>query len=127
VTAADTIYHKVKQLAEKKPVIIYMDSMAASGGYYIACAGKEIYANQTTLTGSIGVIMSGLNYEQLFDKVGLRSMTFTSGKFKDVMSGSRTMTEEEQALIHGLVMDIYERFLTVVKEGRTQIPEAELR
>jgi len=127
VTAADTIYNEVKKLAAKKPVIIYMDGMAASGGYYIACAGREIWANETTLTGSIGVIMSGLNYSQLFEKVGLQSMTFTSGKFKDVMSGTRAMTPDEQALINGLVMDMYERFLVVVKGARKDIPDAELR
>lgn len=127
VTAADTLYHQVSLLAKEKPVLVYMDSVAASGGYYIACAADEIFANQTTLTGSIGVIISTMNYEDLFGKVGLRSMVFTSGKFKDTLSGNRTMREDEKALVQDLVSQIYERFLEVVMESRTEIPEAKLR
>ena len=127
VTASDVLYHHVKKASKKKPVIVYMDSMAASGGYYIACGAKEIYANETTLTGSIGVIISTINYNQLFEKLGLESMVFTSGKFKDSMSGGRPMREDEKELVQGLVDDIYERFLKVVKEARPQIPDAQLR
>ncbi len=127
VTAADTLYHHVSQLAKEKPVLVYMDSMAASGGYYIACGAQEIYANQTTLTGSIGVIISTMNYADLIDKVGLRFEVFTSGKFKDTLSGSRSMREDEKALIQDMVSQIYERFLEVVMQSRSDIPEAKLR
>jgi len=127
VTASDTLYYEVSKVAEEKPVIVYMDSVAASGGYYIACGADEIYANNTTLTGSIGVIISTMNYEDLFGKVGLRSMVFTSGKFKDTLSGNRTMREEEKELVQGLVNQMYERFLAVVMSSRTEIPEAKLR
>lgn len=127
VTASDVLYNHVKKTAAKKPVVIYMDSVAASGGYYAACGGTEIMANYTTMTGSIGVIISTLNYETLFDKLGVDSVVFTSGKFKDTMSGSRPMREDEQKMVQGMVDQIYERFLTVVKEARTEIPESELR
>jgi protease-4 len=127
VTAADTIHHHVKKTAAVKPVVIYMDSMAASGGYYVACAGNEIIANRTTMTGSIGVIISTMSYHTLFTKLGLESVVFTSGKFKDTLSGSRAMRPEEKELIQGMVNQTYERFLEVVKEGRPKVPEEKLR
>ena len=65
VTASDVLYNAVRKTAEVKPVVVYMDSMAASGGYYIACGGSHIMANETTITGSIGVIIQTLNYEEL--------------------------------------------------------------
>src|SRR5436190_22472104 len=71
VTASDAIYNWVVKTRARKPVIVYMDSLAASGGYYVACGGQYLMANETTITGSIGVIIQTLNYEQLFNKVGL--------------------------------------------------------
>ncbi|MEM1297362.1 MAG: signal peptide peptidase SppA, partial [Verrucomicrobiota bacterium] len=127
VTASDVLYNHVKKAAAKKPVVIYMDSVAASGGYYAACGGTEIMANHTTMTGSIGVIISTLNYQSLFDKLGVDSVVFTSGEFKDTMSGTRPMREDERKMVQGMVDQIYERFLTVVKDARTDIPEEELR
>jgi protease-4 len=127
VTAADTIYHHVKKTAAVKPVVVYMDSMAASGGFYVACAANEIIANRTTMTGSIGVIISTMSYHTLFTKLGLESVVFTSGKFKDTLSGSRAMRPEEKELIQGMVNQTYERFLEVVKEGRPKVPEDKLR
>jgi protease-4 len=127
VTAADTIHHHVKLTAEVKPVVVYMDSMAASGGYYVACAANEIIANRTTMTGSIGVIISTMSYHTLFTKLGLESVVFTSGKFKDTLSGSRPMRPEEQELIQSMVNQTYERFLEVVKAGRPKVPEDKLR
>ncbi len=127
VTASDVLYNHVKKTSDKKPVVVYMDSVAASGGYYAACGATEIMANHTTMTGSIGVIISTLNYELLFDKLGVDSVVFTSGEFKDTLSGSRPMREEERAMIQGMVNQIYERFLSVVKGARKDIPERELR
>src|SRR4029077_18305393 len=83
VTAADQIYNAVVKARAKKPVVIYMESLAASGGYYISCGGRFLMANETTITGSIGVIIQTLNYEQLLNKIGLASVVFKSGKFKD--------------------------------------------
>lgn len=118
VTASDTIYHAVQKLNEEKPVVVYMDSIAASGGYYVACAADEIVANETTLTGSIGVIIQTLNYVDLFDKVGLAAESFTSGDFKDTLSGARPMRSDEKAYVQGLVMQMYDRFAEVVSGGR---------
>jgi protease-4 len=96
-----------------------MDSLAASGGYYIACGGKFLMANETTITGSIGVIIQTLNYEQLFNKIGLASVVFKSGKFKDILNGARPMTPEERDLIQRFVMETYDKFLGVVSKERS--------
>ena len=127
VTASDVLYNHVRKTSKKKPVVIYMDSVAASGGYYAACGGTEIMANHTTMTGSIGVIISTINYQTLFNKLGVDPIVFTSGEFKDTLSGSRPMRDDEKAMVQGMVDQIYERFLTVVKNARTEIPEEELR
>ena len=75
-------------------------------------------ANETTITGSIGVIIQTLNYEQLFNKVGLASVVFKSGKFKDILSGTRPVTPEERELIQSFVMKTYEKFLGIVARER---------
>lgn len=118
VTASDMIYNWVVKTRAKKPVIVYMDSVAASGGYYIACGGKHLMANETTITGSIGVIIQTLNYEQLFNKVGLASVTFKSGKFKDMLNGARPITPEEREYIQNFVMKTYDKFLSIVARER---------
>lgn len=120
VTASDVIYNAVRQVRDKskKPVIIYMDSVAASGGYYVACAGSHIIANETTLTGSIGVIIETLNYQQLMGKIGIDTVVFKSGKMKDMLSGSRTMTDQEKEYVQGLVMETYDKFVGIVATER---------
>ena len=126
VTASDQIYNAVTKARARKPVVIYMDSLAASGGYYIACGGKYLMANETTITGSIGVIIQTLNYEQLFNKVGLASVVFKSGKFKDILNGARPMTPEERELIQRFVMETYDKFLSIVSKERN-LPSDMLR
>ena len=118
VTASDIIYNWVVKTRAKKPVIVYMDSLAASGGYYVACGGKYLMANETTITGSIGVIIQTLNYEQLFNKVGLASVVFKSGKFKDMLSGTRPVTPEEREYIQSFIMKTYDKFLGIVARER---------
>lgn len=118
VTASDVIYNWVVKTRAKKPVIVYMDSLAASGGYYVACGGQYLMANETTITGSIGVIIQTLNYEQLFNKVGLASVVFKSGKFKDMLSGTRPVTPEEREYVQSFVMKTYEKFLGIVARER---------
>ena len=131
VTASDTIYNALKKVRDggygkKKPIVIYMGSVAASGGYYVACAGTWLMANETTLTGSIGVIMQSLNYEQLFNKVGLATITFKSGQFKDMLSGSRELTQEEKDYVQKMVMDTYGKFVGIVARER-KLSEDDLR
>lgn len=118
VTASDMIYDAARKARERKPVVIYMGSLAASGGYYVACAGSWLMANETTITGSIGVIIQTLNYEQLLGKIGLDTVVFKSGQFKDILSGSRPMTEEEKAYIQNMVMQTYDKFVGIVAAER---------
>ena len=118
VTASDVIYNAVVKTRAKKPVVVYMDSLAASGGYYIACGGKYLMANETTITGSIGVIIQTLNYEQLFNKIGLASVVFKSGKFKDMLNGARPVTPEERDYVQSFVMKTYDKFLGIVARER---------
>lgn len=131
VTASDSIYNAVRKLRDggfgkRKPVVVYMGSLAASGGYYVSCAGSWLMANETTLTGSIGVIMQSLNYKELFGKVGLETITFKSGQFKDMLSGSRELTQDERDYIQKMVMDSYSKFVGIVASER-KLNEDELR
>jgi len=118
VTASDAIYSALVKARARKPVVVYMDSLAASGGYYVSCGGKFLMANETTITGSIGVIIQTLNYEQLFNKVGLASVVFKSGKFKDMLNGARPITPEERELVQSFIMKTYEKFLGIVAKER---------
>ena len=126
VTASDQIYNAVVKTRARKPVVVYMDTLAASGGYYISCGGKYLMANETTITGSIGVIIQTLNYEKLLDKIGLAAVVFKSGKFKDMLNGARPMTPEEREYVQGFVMKTYDKFLGVVAKERN-LPADALR
>lgn len=106
------------QKKSKKPVYISMGSMAASGGYYISTAAKRIYASPETMTGSLGVIMEGINYEGLADKYGVDFVTIKSGKHKDIMSPTRKMTEEERQILQSMINNSYQGFVKVISEGR---------
>lgn len=111
----------VKRVREKKPVIASFGDMAASGGYYTACAADEIISNPGTLTASIGVIISTMNLKGLFtDKLGLKAVTIKSGKFKDILSPYRDPVPAEIALIQAMIDDSYKDFLAEVVDGRTR-------
>jgi protease-4 len=118
VTASDMIYNAVAKTRAVKPVVVYMESVAASGGYYVSCGGQYLMANDTSITGSIGVIIQTLNYQQLFDKIGLAAVIFKSGKFKDMLNGARPITPEERDYIQSFVMNTYEKFLGIVARER---------
>lgn len=101
-----------------KPVYASMGSLAASGGYYVASACDKIYALPSTITGSIGVIMTLSNVQELMDKIGVKSVIIKSGKFKDTGSASRPMTEDERKLLQGTVMELYQQFIDDIKKRR---------
>lgn len=128
VLASDNIYRAISEFEKKsgKPVVASMGSLAASGGYYISTPCRWIVANELTLTGSIGVIMETWNYRGLMDKIGLRPVVYKSGKFKDMLSGSRSTNEippQEHEMVQKLVDQVYGRFQTVVAQGRDQAHE----
>lgn len=103
---------------DEKPVVVAMASVAASGGYYIACAADKIVANPGTVTGSIGVIFQYHTAKGLLDKFGIKTETVKSGELKDVGSYSKDATEKERLMLRSVVMDTYEQFVGVVAEGR---------
>ncbi|MFB3926364.1 MAG: signal peptide peptidase SppA [Syntrophales bacterium] len=118
VAASQEIYDAVTNLKKKKKTVVSMGSVAASGGYYIACAADRIVANPGTVTGSIGAIMHFSNVEDTLKKIGVRSSVVKSGKYKDSGSPLREMTPEEKLLFQGVINDIYEQFVETVSKAR---------
>src|SRR5439155_20059324 len=123
VLASDDINQAIAKFQQEtgKPVVASMGSLAASGGYYVSAPCRWIVANELTITGSIGVIMSTYNYRGLMDKIGLRPEVYKSGKFKDMLSGSKKeeeITQEETEMVQKLVDETFEKFKSVVAEGR---------
>jgi len=118
VGPAQEIYSELLKLRNKKKIIASMESVAASGGYYIACAAHKIVANPGTITGSIGVIIEFANIEELLGKVGLKSVVIKSGRYKDILSPTRTMTPEDRALIQGVIDSVHNQFIEAVAKGR---------
>lgn len=123
VGPAQEIHAEVKRTRKEKKVVASVGSVAASGGYYIACAAETIVANPGSITGSIGVIVESLNAEELLKKIGLRSNVVKSGKHKDIGSPLRPMTEQDRRLLQGLLDNIHEQFIQAVAEGRNLPPE----
>lgn len=113
--ASDEIYQAL--IGVSKPVVVSMGSMAASGGYFIACAADEVFANPSTLTGSIGVISIVPNVEGLLDKIGVRMYVVESGPHKE--GGTfKPFTEKDQEIWSGIIEQTYDSFVQVVAEGR---------
>lgn len=118
VGPSQEIYEEVKKLQGKKIVVASMGALAASGGYYIACATQKIYANPGTITGSIGVIMQFVNVQDLIGKIGVKGMVVKSGAFKDIGSPVREMKPEEEKLLKAVVDNVHQQFVAAVSEGR---------
>lgn len=110
-----------------KPVVALFRDVSASGGYYIATAADKIIAQPGTITGSIGVIMQGMNIKPLLDRFGITVKPIKSAKHKDIGSPYREMTEEEEQLLQDMISDTYMQFFNAVKESRKNIPEEKLR
>jgi protease IV len=127
VAASQEIYEEVKRLrADGKLVVASFGSLAASGGYYVACAADRIFTNPGTITGSIGVIVQLANAEELLRKMGIESTAITSGPFKDSGSPARPLRPEDRAVFQTLVDDVYQQFVDAVAQGRHLEP-AEVR
>lgn len=122
------IYKKLLKIKEERQIPIYvsMDSMAASGGYYISAPADKIFAHRDTITGSIGVIMQSINYQELAEKVGVKFETFKSGEHKDMLSPMREVTAEERAMMQDMINETYEEFVDIVEQGRN-MSEAEVK
>ena len=126
VTASDQIYSEIVRWKKEKgiPVVAALGDLAASGGYYVACAADRIVAYPTTVTGSIGVIMMGLNLEGLLAKIGVKNQTFKAGEYKDMLSPLRGATPEERRIIQTILDSMKARFITVVRESRPRLDQS---
>ena len=132
VLASDEISGAISKFQKdsSKPVIVSMGSLAASGGYYVSAPCRWIVANDLTITGSIGVIMHTFNYRGLMNKVGLRPMVYKSGRFKDMLSGDKDLDNPtpqekddlaaEEKMVRAMINQTFEKFKSVVAEGRLQ-------
>jgi len=118
VAASQEIYDMVKRQQQKKPIISSMESVAASGAYYISLPSDIIVANPGTITGSIGVIMEWPVLEKLLNKIGIEFEIIKSKEHKDIGSAYRRMNEKERQLMQGVVTDVYDQFVKVTSEHR---------
>lgn len=128
VVESAQIHDKLVEIQKESniPIYVSMGSMAASGGYYISAPADKIFASPETLTGSLGVIMSGYNFEGLAEKYGVEFVTIKSGKYKDIMSSTRDMTEDEREILQRLIDNSYAGFVKVIADGR-DMTEAEVK
>jgi len=118
VVPSQEIYDKVLRLKKTKKVVVSMGSVAASGGYYIACAADRIVANPGTITGSIGVIAQFSQVEDLLEKIGLKTTVVKAGRYKDVGSPVREMTTADKNLVQDVIDDIHNQFIEAVSSNR---------
>lgn len=126
VAPSQEIYEEVKKFAAKKKIIVSMGSLAASGGYYISAPATMIYANPGTITASIGVILKLSNIETLMDKIGIKSHTLKTGKYKDSGSPLREFSPEDRAMLQSVIDNTHEQFIKAVAEGR-KLPIEDVR
>ncbi len=118
VAPSQEIYEAVRELSKKKPTVVSMGAIAASGAYYISCGARLIVANPGTITGSIGVLASLTSVKKLADKVGIEDETITSGKLKAAGSPLRTLSPAEKKYFQGLVDNLFHQFVNAVALGR---------
>jgi protease IV len=128
VTASDEMHQSILDFRENtgKPVVVSMGDTAASGGYYISTAADRIVANETTLTGSLGVIFQLNNFAEAADKYGIKQVVIKSGKYKDMGNAFREMRPDEREIFQSIVDQEYSEFVDVISEGR-DIPEDRVR
>lgn len=116
--ASDDMLHAAKNLAKKKPLVISMSDLAASGGYYVSSTGDPIIAYPNTLTGSIGVIFARMNLHGLFDKIGVNEQLLTRGRYADIDSNYAPLTKDELEKLTSQIDAFYRAFVSRVAEGR---------
>ncbi|MFW6177665.1 MAG: signal peptide peptidase SppA [Desulfohalobiaceae bacterium] len=118
IAPAQEVYQAVQALGQKKPVVASMSTIAASGGYYVACAAESIVANPGSLTGSIGVKAQVPNFQKLMRKLGVEQETVVSGDLKDAGSPTREMTPKEKEYFQEIVDELSSQFIQVVAQSR---------
>lgn len=125
VVESDEIHDQIVKVQEQynKPVYVSMGNTAASGGYYVSAPADKIVAHPSTLTGSIGVIMQAVNVADLAQDLGVDFTTLKSGEFKDIMSSTREMTDDEREILQDIVDEMYGEFVQVIVDGRDMSEE----
>lgn len=121
ITACDVIdqaVQKFKNSSSNRYVVVYMQELAASGGYYISAHADKIVITPTTLTGSIGVIMQTYQYGDALRKLGVSDVTFTSGPMKDMLNPMHSVSPEVSNVVHSVIGELYDRFVGVIADGR---------
>ncbi|QRG66981.1 signal peptide peptidase SppA [Brevibacillus choshinensis] len=120
VVATDELHARISRLKQVRhiPIVVSMGSTAASGGYYLATTGDAIFANPNTLTGSLGVIFNLVNYSEAANRLGVRQFAIKSGRFKDIGSPARPLTDPERQIFQTLVNESYSKFVDVIVRGR---------
>lgn len=126
VAPSQEIQAEIERLKEKKPVVVSMGNMAASGGYYLATSATRIIANPGTITGSIGVIAQLPNLTEIADRVGFHMNTVKSGPAKDAGNPFRPFTESDREIYQNVIDDVYRQFVGAVASGRN-LPEEQVR
>jgi protease-4 len=124
VSGGESLYRAIKGVAEKKPVVAVMGGLAASAGYMIAMPTNRVFASESTITGSIGVLLETVEASGLLQKLGVDAEAITSGPLKDQPSFTRPLTPEGREALKGLVLDMYDQFVGMVAAGRHMEPDA---
>jgi protease-4 len=118
VGSSQEIYRAIEKVREKKPVVVSMGNVAASGGYYISAPANVIYANPGTITGSIGVIIQQVDLSEVLNKIGVKVNTVKSGENKDILYPTKPLTQQQKQLLEKTVMDVYDQFLDAIVKYR---------
>ena len=124
VSGGESLHNAIARVAAKKPVVAVMGGVAASAGYMIAVSTERIFARDSTLTGSIGVLLETGEVSGLLEKIGITAEAVVSGPLKDQPSLTHKMSEQGRTVLHGLVQDMYDQFVGMVATGRHMAPEA---
>lgn len=130
VADSHRIYRALSKLRDKKPMVVSMGRMAASGGYYVAMGGgpeAKIFAEEITWTGSIGVIIPRYNLSELGDKIGMKSEALKTGPLKDALDPFRPLGEEERRVWDTILQEALDQFVQVIEDGRPQLDEGAIR
>ena len=129
VTASDIMYQRLMRLRSKRkiPIVASLEDVAASGGYYIACAGETIVAHPTTITGSIGVLVQTVSFAGSMKMLGIEARAVVSGKHKDMTSPFKPLRDDDIAILQGIVDTFYGRFLDVVASARPNLTRKQVQ
>jgi protease-4 len=120
VVASDAIYQLIANTRQSKPVVASIDALGASGAYYAAMGASYVMATDVSITGSIGVILESFSVGDLMQKIGVKSYTFKSGRYKDLLNPTREPTDDEKQLVQSMIQEVYDKFVGIVAAERGQ-------